>query len=456
MSVLMVTTAIAVVYGLISGRYERALAVGAVTPAGAAFVAGGEALPTFYATAAGGAVLLAGQWLVRRGRPGSPPWGRIPGVGLLLIMLAWAVVVVVVAPFIAPGARTVTDPAWLLVPGRWEISNVAQLLYLALSVVVVIVVARSTTTTTSLLAIPLAAGVLLSLWRYLSIHAGVPFPEGVFANSPAFRYIEQAPGGVPRFRGIHSEPSALASTSMIAVAYFTSFAVRVRGLARVGSFAMVAGAMFLGLVSTSTTFLVAGAVVGGCAFVALVVRLVTLRLRVSVLTVCVALAVAAAAIFVTPDLIDAFTSEVDEKLGSDSYDDRSDADALAFEAYLETWGWGMGLGSVRASSLIFTLLGAVGTIGTLLFVGAVATTVLSAARISSCAPVIWALTAALVVKVVSSPDLSDTSGVVWLGLGILARAVVADREGVPMPVMWPRRTRGAPQDASGPAREPVA
>lgn len=454
MMVLVITTAIAVVYGLVSGRYERALAVGAITPAGAAVVVGTEALPTFYATAMGGAALLAYRWVARRGRPGDPPLGRIPGVGLLIALFAWSVLVVLLAPFVVTGAPTVTDPTWILVPGKLGLSNVAQLLYLALSTVVVVVVARSATTTTSLLAIPLATGVLLCLWRYLSLHAGVPFPEGAFANSPAFRYIEQAPGGVPRFRGIHSEPSALAATSLVAVAYFTSLAGKVEGKARLGSLAMVAGAVFLGIVSTSTTFLVAGAVVGACAAGALAVRALTLRTRISTAAVVMALAAVAAAIFVVPELLDAFTAEVDEKLGSDSFDDRSDADARSFEVYVDSWGLGMGLGSVRGSSIVFTLLGAVGTVGAILFVAAFATTILAAWRLPACAPVIWAVLAGLTVKVISSPDLSDTSGVLWLGLGILARAVVASRRGETMPVIGARRRTARAADPSARARLP--
>ncbi|MFW7414191.1 hypothetical protein [Demequina sp. SO4-18] len=438
MAFLMVTTAIVVVYGIISGRYERALAIGAITPAGAAIVAGGESLPTFYAVALVGAALLALQWIARSGRPGSPRLGEIPGVSLLLALFGWSALVVLLAPLAFPGMQTVTEGRWNLVPGVLNSSNIAQLLYLGLGVVIIVILARSRTTAPSLLAIPLAAGVILSLWRYLSISAGVPFPEGAFANSPSFHYIEQAAGGVPRFRGIHSEPAGLAGTSIAAAAFGMSMAAHTRGGRRIAAIALAAGGIFLGIVSTSTTFLVAGAVLLALAGVVMVWRLVRLDLRVSSAGAVSALAVAAIAIVALPSLATLFTAEVDEKLESDSFDHRSTADARSFDLFTRTWGMGIGLGSVRASSLVFTLLGAVGVVGVILLVAAVLAIVLPSLRLRAHAPVVWALVAALTGKVIASPDLADSSGILWLSLGILAHGIVTAR-GAPLAAAAGRR-----------------
>ncbi|MFW2513778.1 hypothetical protein ACNI3K_08360 [Demequina sp. SO4-13] len=427
MAFLMVTTALAVVYGIVSGRYERALAIGAITPAGAAVVAGGEALPTFYAVALGGAALLALQWLARSGAPGAPRLAEIPGVTLLLVLLAWSALVVLLAPLAFAGMETVTEGRWALIPGVVNSSNIAQLLYLGLGIVIIVILARSRTTAPSLLAIPLGVGIALALWRYLAIHAGVPFPEGVFANSPSFLYIEQAPGGVPRFRGIHSEPAGLAGSAIAAAAYGVSLASQTRGARRVAAVALAAAAIFLGLVSTSTTFLVAGAVLVVLAVAVMAWRLVRLDLRVSRANAVGALGVIAGAVLALPVLVGLFTAEVDEKLESTSFDDRSTSDARSFDIFMRTWGLGIGLGSVRASSLVFTLLGAVGVIGMILFVAALLAITLPALRLHSHAPVVWALVAAVIGKVIASPDLSDSSGILWLGLGILAHGVAQSR-----------------------------
>lgn len=429
MTVLMLTTVAVVAYGIVSRRYERALAIGAVTPAGAAVAVGTEALPTFYAVALGGLALLVWQWLARGGTPGSPPLRAIPGVSLLLALLGWAVVVVLLSPLAFPGMATVTDTVSRLIPGSITTSNVAQLLYLGLSITIVVIVARSSTTAPTLLAIPLGVGIALSLWRYLSLRAGVPFPDGVFDNSPGLVYIEQAAGGVPRFRGIHSEPSGLAVTAMAAAAYGLSFAAHTRGLRRVAFLALAGVAVFLGIESTSTTFLIGGVALVVLAAATVLWRLVRLHLIVTRRTAVAALALVAAVIVLLPTLLSQFTSEVDAKLDSASFDERSSSDERAFGAFLGSWGVGIGLGSVRASSLFFTLLGAVGVIGIILFVAAVLTVILPALRLQGHAPVVWALMAALLGKAIASPDLAGPSGVLWLSLGILAHGILVSRRG---------------------------
>ena len=67
-----------------------------------------------------------------------------------------------------------------------------------------------------ILAVPFAvfgaflAVLLRGLYNDLYLQIGLPFPEGVFDNSPSFAYIETAPNNVERFRGISSEPAGLA------------------------------------------------------------------------------------------------------------------------------------------------------------------------------------------------------------------------------------------------------
>ena len=96
--------------------------------------------------------------------------------------------------------------------------------------------------------------------------------------------------------------------------------------------------------------------------------------------------------------------------------------------FLRSWGVGIGLGSVRASSLVFTLLGAVGVVGAILFVAAMLAIIVPALRLRAHAPVVWALVAGLIGKLIAGPDLSDSSGVLWLSLGVLAHGIVAARD----------------------------
>ncbi|WP_084125892.1 hypothetical protein [Demequina sp. NBRC 110054] len=450
MTILTLSTAIAVIYGLVSRRYERALAIGAITPAGAAVVAGGEAVPTFYAVALGGLGLLSWQWFARRGAPANPRLTQIPGIPLLLLLFAWSVIVVVVSPMLFPGLYTVTENQTLVVAGDLAPSNFAQLIYLALSIVVVVLVARSATTGPGLLAIPLGVGIGLTFWRYLSVTYGVPFPEGVLDNSPGFKYIETAPGGGLRFRGITTEPAALAMSAAAAAAYFLSYAAALRGWRRAASIAIAAIAIQLGLVSTSATFLVVGAALAALAVGAFVWRVLSPRFTVSPRALLIALGAVGVGLIALPALVAQFTSLVDEKVSSSSFTDRSWADTESFKVFVETWGIGLGLGNVRASSLVYTLLGAVGVVGAILFVGAVLSIALPALGLTGYAPVMWALTATFIGKAISSPGLSDSSGVLWLGLGILAHGLLAAGHGTG--TMLPRRAAasasGVPDEAA--------
>ena len=427
MMVLTATTACAILYGLVSRRYERALAIGAITPAGAALVVGGEAIPTFYAIAVGGAAMLVWQWLARRGGPARTPLSRIPGVLLMIAMLSWSAFVVLAAPIVFPGIETVTVTGWRLQPGALTTTNAAQLIYLALGIVVVVIVARSRTTTPMLLSIPLGVGIGLSLWRYLSIAVGVPFPTGTFDNSPSFKYIEQAAGGVSRFRGISSEPAGLAVLTAVAAAYGLSLAAQLRGLARVASLTMAGVAVFLGIASTSTTFVIEIAVLALLSLLAFCWRLLRPRGSIRPTSMLIALGIVGVATMAVPKLLSLLLSEVNRKFGSSSFDDRSGSDMAALGVLEHTWGLGIGLGSVRASSLLFTLLGATGLIGTALFLASIASLTIPAMRAGGAGPVLWALAAFLISKAISGPDLADTTGLLWLCLGILAHTAIGPR-----------------------------
>jgi hypothetical protein len=90
----------------------------------------------------------------------------------------------------------------------------------------------------------------------------------------------------------------------------------------------------------------------------------------------------------------------------------------------------VGLGSARASSFVPTLLSATGLVGALLFVAAVATLLYRGSAVPEYRPVVWALVTVIVVKIAAGPDLSDSSGIVWIALGLLSRAaLMAARSG---------------------------
>lgn len=421
-------TLIIVVYGVLSTRgYGRALALGGATPAGAALVLNEDlAVPTFYTVALGTVAAIALQLL---GRGPAPPAVRRrlpPGVSLLLLFLGWSALVTLVSPMLFEGLTVLTPGGQrsALVAGVITGTNSAQLIYLMLAVCIVVFLARSPKAGPELIGLAAGLTVMLSLWRYSHEIGGVPFPEDLFDNSPAFAYIETAPGGVDRFRGILSEPAGLAVSCLVALVYMLPRAFQVRGWHRAGAIVVAVAAAYLGVISTSATFIVAGVLVAAIAALAFLFGFLIQRTPVGELASIVACLMVIAALWALPIIAAYVELTVNEKVSSSSFDDRSGSDSVAYEIFLDTFGFGAGLGASRASSFFPGLLSATGVVGTLLFAAAVVTLIRRSAPVREYRPVIWALVTVLVVKIVSGPDLNDSSGILWMSLGLLSHAAL--------------------------------
>lgn len=428
MTSLTLITLLVVAYGVLgSGGYARALALGGATAAGSAIFLAGIAVPTFYAVAMGAVIALILRMLGTGQSPAPERQPLPPGASLLILFAVWSTVVTVTAPLIFNGMAIVTPQTPFLVAGVLTSSNLAQLVYLVLGVCVVVFLARSPSARPEVIALAAGTATLLSLWRYLSQNFGLPFPEGLFDNSPSFAYIETAPGGLERFRGIFSEPAGLAGSSLVTIAYMLPRARDLRGWHRAGAIAVAAVALQLGIISTSTTFIVAGLALTGIAAVTAILGFISRRtsLRRSVsIGGCIAVIIG---LWVLPIVTSFVDSTVNSKLASPSYGERSSANTASIGVFLDTFGFGVGPGSARASSFVPTLLSATGLPGTLLFVAAIATLVHRAWAVRIYRPVVWALVALLVAKITAGPDLSDSTGILWISLGLLSHAVLGAR-----------------------------
>ncbi|SDN55347.1 hypothetical protein [Geodermatophilus sp. DSM 45219] len=426
-SLTLITVAV-VVFGVVNPRgYGRALALGGATPVGAAVVVGGIAVPTFYAVAIGAAVGLVVRLLLRTRSQERLPDPPAPGVRLLVAFAAWAVLVTLLAPYLFPGLEGLTpNGGRRLDPGLLSQSNIAQSVYLVLGVCVVVFLSRSRWAGPEVIGTAVGVPVVLSLWAYLGTF-GVPFPAGFFDNSPNFAFIQTAPGGVERFRGILSEPSGLGGTCLVAIAYMSARARQVQGARRVGVLAVVAVAAYLGFISTSATFVVAGVVLVVIAGLVSVARLVLRRGPLSLASFSLAWVAAIAALWFLPLLVNLFEQVVDDKVASDSYTQRSGADSYSFGLVWDTFGLGMGLGSNRPSSFVATLLSTVGVVGAALFVAVVWVLLREGYALGRARPVVWALVGVLITKVIAGPDLNDTNGLTWMSLGVLAHAALSAR-----------------------------
>ncbi len=179
--------------------------------------------------------------------------------------------------------------------------------------------------------------------------------------------------GFKRISGTFPEASAFAGYTIVLFAFTASLWIdRVRTVATGG----IAGLLLLALLlSTSTTALVSLAMV----MVFLLWRALpasygrratgrpaTIALALFAVPLCFML------VFVLmPEFAKAVQDFLDEtlysKLNSQSARERMQWNAVAFQVFLDTWGWGAGLGSARASSYALVLLSNVGLIGTVLF-----------------------------------------------------------------------------------------
>lgn len=180
--------------------------------------------------------------------------------------------------------------------------------------------------------------------------------------------------GFKRISGTFSEASAFAGYTSVLFAFIGSLWLdRVRSLLT-GSVAVLLLAALL--LSTSATGMVALAVVA----VYLAFRSVGESIRKSPIgrpafLASTVLAIPLVSLFVLlamPDLLDSVASYLDEilfsKLESHSGRERFMWNAVAYQVFIDTGGWGAGLGSARASSYLLVLLSNVGLLGTALFV----------------------------------------------------------------------------------------
>lgn len=402
--------------------WPLSLALAGVAPAGVALIVGGLGIPVFYFVA----MFAAASVGLRLASVTTGPPVRIrdvPGGRALMAFGIWAAVVTVTAPALFPGMTVLgSSPTTqtMLVPGTVTSSNIAQVAYLWIALAVILLVASVERTHGCLVGVTVIAIVALSFWKYLSDLAGLPFPAGLFDNNPGWIYIQTAPGGAERFRGILSEPASLATYCLAAAAFAVAMLPRVATVAKVGLLVVLGASVWMGVASTSTTFVVAGSILCALALLAFAWPLFRRRKRLSPTHVVVALVLLILGYVVGPALSHYVTDVVMAKSGSDSYSARSGLDAFSLQVAFRSMGFGVGLGANRPSSFALMLLSNVGVVGFLLFVAAVVLIVRHALTCGGAAPTVWVLVAILTAKLVSGPDLSDPSGLLYVSLGALA------------------------------------
>ena len=391
-------------------------------PQTAMFVVAGQGVSPFYAAAIVATALGVGSVVNRlvRDRLEFVPL-RIGETALLAAFAAYSTAITLLGPLLFEGIGVFSPRLGIgsqlanQTPLTFTVSNLAQLAYLLLGVGVVVYVLSLEHLDVRLVEAGIWVGLLFTLVNAVVLAAGLSFPRELFDTLPTIYYQ-----GGSRLRGPFAEPSVLGAFLSASLAYLVNRSLSVRGPARAVACLGIAIAVYEFTESVSGTALVALSVVAGVALAAGLRKWAVAGLR-RVDTVVQALLLVVLAILLFPKPIEAVTSSlVADKVVSDSYADRTDADGYALTLLRDSWGLGVGLGSNRPSSFGAMLLSCVGVVGTLLLVVLVVRSAFRTYRSKpEYRPTAWALMAVFVAMMVAKADLATP--MLWMALAMCIR-----------------------------------
>ncbi len=308
-------------------------------------------------------------------------WKPIPGLNrpafvTLLLFVVYALFSSMVFPFLFHGIFVTNARNGMNSHLSWTFSNVAQPCYLLAAFTVFLISIHSTREQLRLAVtwyiracITLA---LFSMYQLLHAVAHVPFPSTIlYSNTTHVIYDAYKINGVWRLNSTLPEASGVAFFLGIGLAlhgwHLATHRIRLQSAA---SFLLMLTAMVL-TVSTLGYACLATVAVGGAL---MYTRYSFRRQGVAPVKMLLLLALVGAAV---PALVltDAghtvskvFQTVFVDKVDSDSYRERSLWNTLALQTSRDSYYFGAGWGSVRASSFACSLMGNVGIPGTLLFV----------------------------------------------------------------------------------------
>ena len=397
----------------------------------------------------------------------------------LLLFWAWACASAFILPYVFSGMPVyeprggIDEQYEALTPLRWSVSNLAQVLYLTLNVATVLYALRTVKTRLQMhtllksLGIATAIVVMTGAAQRLALFQGWSFPYEALNNNPGYSQgFDQTVGeGYQRINSTFTEPSFAGSfLAAMAIGLVASF---LRGRRTLG-WLVAAMATFLVLLdTTATNGYVAFAGVLACLFIYFSPLWGPKGARKFLAKGWLALvlplmAVAGLTVAFFPSLTEAAFTLTAGKSDTMSFLHRVYADITALAIFESTWGFGVGLGSNRPSSMLLAFLSTVGVIGTILFV--VFLRNLFKAFPGKSAPstmhwTFWSLLALLLAQAIAVPDMNRPA--LWILITLLAvqlnipfprrapaQTVLAARRTLPKaPILVPGQLR--PQEQAG-------
>lgn len=405
-----------------------------------AVIAGSNKVSPFYVAAFAPLVMLLAQ---------GERNDRVRALNVLGgVMAVYYTATAIVFPVLFAGTPVLVPRGGLdeqvLDPGElaFTVSNLAQAVYLILSVGIVLYFAKHPPARKHFLVFGFAVGTTLNMWALGNQLTGLYFPAEVFdATVEGGERFASFFGQDQRLRGVFSEPSYLAAFSVAGLIYAAALSLKLDGRARLACLALAGGNALALYFSYSGTAVAAFAATAG--LVAVIGFLSFARGGVKVPPTLVGFGLIAAAFgtLALPRLWDYGYGIVTEKVGTTSYSFRGLSNDLAWQVLFDTSGFGAGLGSNRPSSFALLLLSNVGIVGTAMFVLLVVVIVRRALAVGGYQPELLALLAVLVAKVLAEPNLGNPT--MWSLLGALAAAFAARAPGDAQPSPQRRvRARG--------------
>lgn len=332
---------------------------------------------------------------------------------------AYATVITVLGPVVFAGTPVLTprggidDQIGYEAALDFSISNLGQLLYLFLGIALVLYLRREPGVGLRPFELSIAIGLGLALVSYL---APQYWPSELIDNISSTHYDVWG----TRLRGTFAEPSVLATFLSASIGYLVSALSRAKGGRRAWYLGALAVALFEFSLVYAGTALMALAGMIALAAPLLAVRMFRSGLlgveRITFLLIGLLIL----GLLFGGRVVAWATGLFTDKLDASSYMFRGLANDIALDVFVRSWGFGVGLGSNRPSSLFFMLLSCVGIVGTLMFFLLVVVSLVKAYRILAARPIVWALIGTQIAQLAAKPDLSMP--VMWILLALCIRA----------------------------------
>jgi hypothetical protein len=327
--------------------------------------------------------------------------------------------------------------------------NLAQTIYLVLDIAAVYCLAHqagrahtvgfSRIADRSLVIAGFASG-LVALWELINFYVGVGFPAEFFHSNAGYAAAHgQMFDEIPRISGPFPEPSSMGYFfgGLIFFAwqrYRASPTLLSCGLLLVCVAALILSASTTGYVALTIFLLVVlqSLVFGSAEFITGMIKGGRRELTLTATFLFVIAAIAFFVILGWDTLRHVFQIVVLEKRGSSSFDQRSGADLIALNIFIQTGGIGIGLGSHRPNNMVMTLLSNLGIAGFLSFVFFVFQLFRQQALLADQLAIakVWKrlkgfVFGLLLIHTFSNPVLS--SGMLWIGFALLLGVAAESR-----------------------------